>query len=134
MAVVLLFVGAGAVATDTAGKFSGFSPEGIAEPAMAVATGGELPVTLGESLPAPNLLPLSLKGGAEFATVVATGGEPPVLFTGPEIFWASARGAAEGAAKVVDGSASRVSCLAAGSVASAALSVGGEAASAGEPK
>jgi hypothetical protein len=35
--------------------------------------------------------------------VVTTGEEPPVEFFLPELFWALAGGAAEGAAKVFDG-------------------------------
>jgi hypothetical protein len=69
--VVLLFVGAGAAATDTAGKFSLLSLKGIAEPAMMVATGDDLPVDLGVGLTAPGLFLPSLKGAAEVAAEVA---------------------------------------------------------------
>ena len=93
------FVGVSGAATDTAGNFPGLSPKGIAEPAMVVATGEDLPVALGAGLMAPSLFLLSLKGTAEFAAVV-TGGEPPVLLTGSELLWAFAGGAAEGAAEV----------------------------------
>jgi hypothetical protein len=124
-----------------AGNCFGLSPKGAAEVAAMVETGDDLPVALGAVLTAPSSFLLSRKGAAEgasevaagtasaafgikprpltkgaakFAAVVATGGEPPVLFTGPEFFWASARGAAEVAAEVKDdGKPSFLSTLAA---------------------
>ncbi|MGB8541028.1 MAG: hypothetical protein WCD49_05245 [Candidatus Acidiferrales bacterium] len=130
VAVVLLFVGVGGAATDTAGKFSGRSLKGAAESA-AVATGDELPVffTGSESFWAfaggaaegaaevcdcePPLFSMGSARsacGAGFAAGVALalGDELRVSFTGSESFWASARGAAEGAAKVFDGEPSFV--------------------------
>ena len=100
--MVFLFVGAGAVAIDTAGEFSGLSLKGIAEPAMVVATGTVALVICGAATD-PNFSLLALKGAAGFAAVVATGDELPVVFLGLESIWAFAGGAAEGAAKVFDG-------------------------------
>jgi hypothetical protein len=100
VAVVLLFVGAGAAETDTAGNCSGLSPKGIAEPAMEVATGDDLPVALGAGLTAPSSFLLSLKGAAGCAAEVAAGAASAAVEIKAEPL---TKGAAEVAAKVFDG-------------------------------
>jgi len=180
--VVLVFVGAGAAETDTAGNCSGLSSKGIAEPAMVEATGAVALVIFGAATD-PNLSLLSLKGAAEFAAKVfdaepsflstlAALGAPAVLaavvaagvapaadadlpaipeatLTAPNSFLLSLKGAAEGAAKVVDGDPSLVLfpptgtfavavaalvAVAAGALAAGAALAGSVPASAGRPK
>ena len=94
----MLLVGPGP-ATDTAGNFSELSLKGIAEPAMMVATGSELPVffTGSESLAA------SAGGAAEGAAEVTGDDELPVVCRRPESFWAFAEAGAEVAAVVTGG-------------------------------
>ena len=180
--MVLVFVGAGAAETDTAGNCSGLSSKGIAEPAMVEATGAVALVIFGAATD-PNLSLLSLKGAAEFAAKVVDGepsflstlaalSAPAVLaavvaagvapaadadlpaipeatLTAPNSFLLSLKGAAEGAAKVVDGDPSLVLfpptgtfavavaalvAVAAGALAAGAALAGSVPASAGRPK
>jgi len=104
VAVVLFFVGAGAVGTDRAGKFSELSPEGAAEVAAELAAGAESAAFDIKSGPLT-------KRAAEFAAAV-TGGELPVTLevrrTAPNSFLLSLKGAAEVASEAFDGEPSFV--------------------------
>jgi hypothetical protein len=93
LAAVVAVVAAGA--SWTAGGFSTPSRKGAAGVAAEVAAGAASAAFDIKSRPLT-------KGAAEFAAVV-TGDELPVICRIPELFWAFAGGAAEGAAKVLDG-------------------------------